>query len=252
MQKKISVWLITCCSLAHTTRPNLYNSTLVSLQLFKPTPTSLQLDFLFIWTLSHGLYLLELLAWSYSDTNSTWYTPQLSFQLNRIPHPWPGLGLPQPWLFLTQTQALDPPLDSGSISTQTCFLNLLLEFTWTTYQCNLYPIGSPESCLNCLPEPHLSTLPEPDPITSMLTQLYMFTSGWITLSNSSPDRTSTYPALYGLTRPNYPTRFLSRSNFYLLGLTRSYLAELPYPILLPIRLLPTRWYLAILPDFLTR
>jgi hypothetical protein len=35
-------------------------------------------------------------------------------------------------------------LDSNSISIQTCFLNLLLEFTQTTYPGNLCPIGLPD------------------------------------------------------------------------------------------------------------
>jgi hypothetical protein len=37
--------LITCYPLAHTPQPYLYNSTLISLHLFKPTPISLQLGF---------------------------------------------------------------------------------------------------------------------------------------------------------------------------------------------------------------
>jgi hypothetical protein len=85
----------------------------------------------------------------------------------------------------------------------------------------------------------------------MLTQPYTFISGRITLFDSSPDQTSTYPALHGLTQPNYLTRLLSRSDFYSRSLTRSYPAELPYPILPPIGLLPTKSYPATLPDFLT-
>jgi hypothetical protein len=91
--KKRMIWLITCCPLAHTPRPYLYNSTLIPLQLFKLTPISLQLDLWLIWTLSHNLYLFEPLTWSYSDSNSTWSPPQLGFQLNQIPYPWTLLGL---------------------------------------------------------------------------------------------------------------------------------------------------------------
>jgi hypothetical protein len=88
MRKKRSVWLITCYLLAHTPQPYLYNSTLISLQLFKLTPISLQLDLWLIWILSYDLYLFGLLTWSYSNSNSTWSPPQLGFQLNWIPHPW--------------------------------------------------------------------------------------------------------------------------------------------------------------------
>jgi hypothetical protein len=49
----------------------------------------------------------------------------------------------------------------------------------------------------------------------MLTQPYTFISGQITLPDSSPNRTFTYSALHGLTRPNYLTRFISQSDFYL-------------------------------------
>jgi hypothetical protein len=61
--RKSMVVLIDCVSpLAHTPRPYLYNSTLISLQLLKLTPISLQLDLPLIWTLSHDLYLFELLT----------------------------------------------------------------------------------------------------------------------------------------------------------------------------------------------
>jgi hypothetical protein len=49
-----------------------------------------------------------------------------------------------------------------------------------------------------------------------------------------------------LTRPNYRTQFFFRSDLYLPGHTRSYPAELPYPILLPIGFLLTRSYSATL------
>jgi hypothetical protein len=83
-----------------------------------------------------------------------------------------------------------------------------------------YPIGLPKPRLNSLPELHLSVLPEP----------YLIASA----------------ALYVHIRL-YLIRFFSRSDF-LLGLTRSYPAELSYSI----RLLPTRSYLTTLLDFLTR
>jgi hypothetical protein len=86
-------------------------------------------------------------------------------------------------------------LDSDSISIRTYFLS--------TYPGNFYPIGLPESRPNSLPELHPSAL---------------------------PDRINAYPALYVHTRPNYLTRFFSRSDFYLPGFTRSYPAGLPYPI----------------------
>jgi hypothetical protein len=111
----------------------------------------------------------------------------------------------------TRTQGLDLPLDSDSISIQTCFVNLLLEFTRTTYLGNLYPIGLPESRSNRLPKLHPSTLPEPYPITSMLTQPYTFILGRITFLDPFPNRISTYPALHGLTRPNYLTRVFTQT-----------------------------------------
>jgi hypothetical protein len=159
---------------------------------------------------------------------------------------WLALGLPRPWFFLTPTQGLDPPLDSDSISIRTCFLNLLLEFIQTTYPGNLYPIGLPNltrsAYLNHARTAYLNSIWVSYPIASMLTRPYTFISSWITLLDSSPDRTSTYTALHGLTWPNYLTRFFSQSDFYLPGLTRSYPAELPrctqlltqpYPITLP-------------------
>jgi hypothetical protein len=49
----------------------------------------------------------------------------------------------------------------------------------------------------------------------MLTQPYMFISGRITLPVSSLDRSSTYPALHGLTQLNYHTRSpLDRTSAY--------------------------------------
>jgi hypothetical protein len=94
-------------------------------------------------------------------------------------------------------------LDSDSISIQTCFLNLFLEFTRTTYLGNLY----------------LSAYPN--------------------LART---------AYLNFIRAPYPS--LSRSHQCLPGLIRSYLAELPYPILLPIELLLTRPY-TVLPGRIT-
>jgi hypothetical protein len=147
-------------------------------------------------------------------------------------------------------------LDLDSILIWTCFLNLLLEFIQTTYPGNLYPIGSPNRLTRILPEQLTRTPPE-------------------CLTRALPDRINAYPASFIHIWPNYLTRFFSRSDFYLPGLTRSYPPELPYPILLliglllarpytvlpgrvtlpdlfPIRLLSTRSYPATLPDFLTR
>jgi hypothetical protein len=71
MQKSKGV-LIDCVSLlARTPQPYLYNLTRISLQLFKLTPISLQVDLGLTWTLSHDLYLFGLLTSSYSDSNST-------------------------------------------------------------------------------------------------------------------------------------------------------------------------------------
>jgi hypothetical protein len=50
------------------------------------------------------------------------------------------------------------------------------------------------------------------------------------LTRALADRINAYPALYIHTLLSYLTRFFSQSNFYLPGLTRSYLAELPYSI----------------------
>jgi hypothetical protein len=146
-------------------------------------------------------------------------------------------------------------LVSDSISIRSYFLSLLLEFIWTTYPGNLYPIGLPD----------LTQLAYLNPTRTPLKHL----------TRALPNHINAYPALYVHTWPNYLTRFFSRSDFYLLGLTRSYPAELPYMTPLSIRLLltrpytvlpdritlpdhfsigllPTRSYPAILPNFLTR
>jgi hypothetical protein len=116
-------------------------------------------------------------------------------------------------------------------------------------------MGLPESCPNSLPELHLSALPKSYPIASMLTQPYMFISGQIILPDSSPNRTSTYPASHGFIRLNYLTQSLpDRTSAYLIvpgHLTRlPYLVGLhftapnmltrPYPITLPGRV-PFNW-----------
>jgi hypothetical protein len=121
-----------------------------------------------------------------------------------------------PW---TQT-----PFQLGLVSS-IFFLSSPEQLTRVTFTVSAYPIGLPESCPNSLPELHPRAL---------------------------PDRIKSLP-----------------------GLIRSYPAELPYSILLPIRLqltrpytvlpgriilpdlfpvgiMPTRSYLATLPDFLTQ
>jgi hypothetical protein len=132
-------------------------------------------------------------------------------------------------------------LDSNSISIWTCFLNHPLEFIRTTYPGNLYPIGSSDRLTRRSLEQLTRTPPKPYPIASMLTRLYTFISYRITLPDSSPDRTSTYPS-----RLPYPIS--SRSNFCLPDRTRP-----PYPTSLPGRVTPrctqllTRPYPIILP-----
>jgi hypothetical protein len=109
--------------LAHTLWPYLYNPTLISLQRFKLTPISLQLDLQLTWILSLDLYLFGLLTWSYSDSNSTWSPPQLSFQLNRIPHLWTLLGSNLAYL------GLDSSLPELKV--------LISPWTWTPFQFKL-------------------------------------------------------------------------------------------------------------------
>jgi hypothetical protein len=165
-------------------------------------------------------------------------------------------------------------LDSDSISILTCFLTLLLEVIWTTYPGNLYPIGLPDltrsaylnpartACLNSIRVPYPSLtqtqrcllglirsyqaeLPYPIllPIRLLLTRPYTVLPGGITLPDSSPDLTSTYPA-----ELSYPMS--SRSNFYLPSHTRP-----PYLISLPGRVPPrctqllTRPYPITLPSW---
>jgi hypothetical protein len=204
-------WL--CLPLVHTHQPYLYNSTLISLQLFKPTPISLQLDLWLTWTLSHDLYLFELLTWSYSDSNSTWSPPQLGFQLNQIPHPWTLLGSDLVYSGLDSSllklKVLIPPWSQTPFQFRLVslifFLSSSRQLTRAAFTLSAYPISLPESHPNSLPKLHPSTLPEAYPIASMLTRPYMFLPDRITLPDSSPDRTSIYLVLHGLTQPNYLT-----------------------------------------------
>jgi hypothetical protein len=120
----------------------------------------------------------------------------------------------------------NPPLDSDSTSLRTCFLNFLPEFTRTTYPGNLYPIGLPNWLTQISPEQLTRSSPK-------------------CLIRALSHHINVYPVLYVHTRLNHLTRFFSRSDFYLPGLTRSYPTELPYPILsrsdfcLPDRTWPT-------------
>jgi hypothetical protein len=102
-------------------------------------------------------------------------------------------------------------LDLDSIAIRTCFLNLLLEFTQTTYPGNLHRISLPDRLTRISPE-----------------QLIRSSSEHFT--RALPDGINAYLVKYIHTRPNHITRFFSRSDFYLPSLTRSYPAELPYPI----------------------
>jgi hypothetical protein len=176
----------------------------------------------------HGLYLMifiyfELLTWSYSDSSSTWSPPQLGFLLNRIPHPWTFLGsdliYPSHDSTLNGLKVLIPlwtwtPLQFGHVSS-IFFLTLLGQLTRVIFTLSTYPIDLPKSCPDSLPDPHTNALSEPYPIASMFIQSYMFIPGRIILPDSSRDRTSTYPALHGLTWPNYLTRpFPCRTSAY--------------------------------------
>jgi hypothetical protein len=162
---KSKVVLIDCVSLLmHTPRPYLYNSTLISLQLFKPTLISLQLHLWLTWTLSHDLYLFDLLTQSYSDFNSTWSPPQLGFQLNQICHPWTLLGSDLVYLGLDspllELKVLIPlwtrtPFQFGLVSS-IFFLSSPRQLTRVTFSLSAYSIGLLESRSNSLPELHLS------------------------------------------------------------------------------------------------
>jgi hypothetical protein len=148
----------------------------------------------------------ELLTWSYSDSSSTWYPPQLNFLLNRIPHP---------WTFLC-SDLIYSDLDSALLRLK------VLTPLWTRTPLHVGPASSIF-------------------FLSLLGQLTR--SSLECLIRALSDRSNVYSALYVHTRPNYFTRFFSRSDFYLPDHTRP-----PYPTSLPDR---TSNYL-IVPGHLTR
>jgi hypothetical protein len=102
-------------------------------------------------------------------------------------------------------------LASDSIVIQTCFLNLLLEFTRTTYRGNLHPIGLPD-------------------LTRSTYQNLARTSYLTFIQAPYPSLTQLHQCLPGLIRP--------------------YSAESPYPILLPTKILLT-WPYTVLPGRIT-
>lgn len=194
MRKKRRIWLITCCLLAPTPRPYLYNSTLISSQLFKPTSISLQLDLWLIWTLSHDLYLFELLIWSYLDSNSTWSPPQLGFQLNRILYPCTLLGsdLTHPGLdsSLHELKVLIPlwtrtPSQFELVSS-IFFLSSPGQLTRVTFTLLAYPIL-------------------PDRLTWISPEQLIWSSSE-RLTRALPDRINAYAALYVHTWLNHLTQ----------------------------------------------
>jgi hypothetical protein len=229
-KKKCIDWLPAV--LAHTTQPYLYYSTLISLQLIKLTPIPLQLDLWLTWTLSHELYLFEHLTWSYSDSNSTWSTPNSVFQLIQIPHPWTLLDsvLADPNLdsSLLDLKVLIPlwtwtPSQFGLVST-ILFLNSSEQLTQVTFTYRLtqsaYPNLARTAYTNSTRAPYLITsmltwpytfipgritLPILLPTGLLVTQPYMVLPGRTTIPDSSPDRTSTFPIIPGhLTQLPYP------------------------------------------------
>jgi hypothetical protein len=111
---------------------------------------------------------------------------------------------------LLRLKVLIPPWTQTPFQFGFVFLNLLLEFTRTTYPGNLYPIGLPD--LTRIESKQL-TRTSPEHLTRAL-----------------PDHINAYLALYIHTQSNYLTRFFSQSGFHLPSLTRSYLTKLPYPI----------------------
>jgi hypothetical protein len=133
--------------------------------------------------------------------------------LNRIPHP---------WTFLC-SDLIYSGLDFALLS-----LRVLTPF-WT-----LTPLQfGPTSSIFFLSLPRQLTRSSPECLIRALS-----------------DRINVYPALYVHTRPNYFTRFFSRSDFQLPDRTRP-----PYPTSSPdhfsIGLLTTRSYLATLPSWVT-
>jgi hypothetical protein len=182
-------------------------------------------------------FYFDLLTWSYSESSLTWSSPQLRFLLNRIPHPWTFLGsdLIYPGLdsTLLRLKVLIPlwtrtPLQFGP-SFSIFFLSLPGQLTRVTFTLSAYPIGLPESRPDSLPDPHPNALSEPYPIASMFIWPYMFIPGRISLPGSSPNWTSTYSALHGLTWPNYLNRsFPDRTSAY--PIVPDHLTWLPYPV----------------------
>jgi hypothetical protein len=137
-------------------------------------------------------------------------------------------------------------MDSNSISTQTCFLNLLLEFIWTTYLGNLYPIGLPDltrsAYLNLARTAYLN--PTRAHYLSLI-QSHQCFPGLIRSYPSELPYLILLPIRLLLTWPNYLTWFLNRSDFYLPGRI-----TLPDPS--PDQTSAYRSYPATIPDFLTR
>jgi hypothetical protein len=230
--KKGRIWLITCCPLAHTPQPYLYNSTLISLQL----------DLWLIWTLSHNLCLFELLTWSYSDHNSTWSPPQQGFQLNRIPYPWTllGLDLAYPGLdtFLLKLKALIPlwtwtpsqfrlvssifSLSSPRQLTRVTFtLSAYPNLAWTTYPNFIRGLTRSHQCLPSLIRSYPAKLPYPILLSIGLLPTWSYPATvpdfLAQLGNTSLHPT-TYPAL-----PNH----LARPGTLQLASPKNFLISLP-------------------------
>jgi hypothetical protein len=144
--------------------------------------------------------------------------------LNRIPHPWTLLGSDLDYLGLDSSLLEHKVLIP--LWTRTLFQFRLIysifslsspgQLTQVTFTLSAYPNLARTAYPIFTRAPYLST--------SMLTQPYTFKPGRITLLNSSPDRTYTYPAL---------------------------LDQITLPDPFPIGLLSTRSYPATLPDFLT-
>jgi hypothetical protein len=158
--------------------------------------------------------------------------------LNQITHSWTLLGTILAYLgldsSLLELKVLIPhwtqtPPQFGLVFS-IIFLNSTGQLTRVMFTLSAYPI-SPDRLTRILPEQLTRTPPE-------------------CLTRALADCINAYPALYVHIRPNYLTRFFSRSDFYLSGLTQSYPAELPYPILLSIGLLLT-WPYTVLPGQVT-
>jgi hypothetical protein len=156
----------------------------------------------------------DLLTWYYSDSSSTWSPPQLSFLLNRIPHPWTFLCSDLIYssldFALLRLKVLTPPL-----STRTP-----LQFR-------------PASSIFFSSLPGQLTRSSPEYLIRALS-----------------DRINVYPTLYVHTRLNFFTWFFSRSDFYLPDRTQP-LYPTSLPDHFPIGLLTTWSYPTTLTDFLT-